>query len=160
MSREVFYLPRVLLVPTEAHKGGIGLGALVDDGGVLLVAEVEHPDRAIGGDGGEDADAAPGDVVHLLVVGDELGVDHLLLDVPDGAGGVDAGGADPAGLGLVPVEGGDGAAELEFLLTLRRDLREVLESEMCQTRRKSLEVARRSGRAASRSGRKMALVGR
>ena len=46
------------------------------------------------------------------VLGNELGVDSLAVDVPDGAGGVDAGGADALGLGLVPVEGGEGVEEL------------------------------------------------
>ena len=41
--------------------------------------EVEDADRAIGGDGGEDADAAPRDVVHLPVVRDQLRVHDPLL---------------------------------------------------------------------------------
>ncbi|PON50518.1 hypothetical protein TorRG33x02_314440, partial [Trema orientale] len=112
------HVPGVLLVPAKADQGGVGLRALVDDGGVLLVAEVEDPDGAIGGDGGEDPHATPGDVVDLLVVGDELGVDGLALNVPDGAGRVDAGGADALGLGLVPVEGGEGPAELAVLVAV------------------------------------------
>ena len=77
---------------------------------MLLVPEIKDTDRAVGGDGGEDPRAAPGDVIDLLVVGDELGVDGLALDVPDGAGGVDGGGADAARVGVVPVEGGERAA--------------------------------------------------
>ena len=77
---------------------------------MLLVPEIKDTDRAVGGDGGEDPRTAPGDVIDLLVVGDELGVDGLALDVPDGAGGVDGGGADAARVGVVPVEGGERAA--------------------------------------------------
>lgn len=116
------HIPRVLLIPAESDQGRVGLGALVDNGGMLFVAEVENPNRAVGGDRGENANAAPSDVVNLLVVGDELGVDSLSLDVPDGAGGVDAGGADALGLGLVPVEGGERAAELAVLIAVEEAL--------------------------------------
>lgn len=116
------HVPGVLLVPSQADQGGVRLGALVDDGGVLLVTQVEHSDGAVGGDGGEDTDAAPGDVVDLLVVGDELGVDGLTLDVPDGAGGVDGGGADAFGLRLVPIEGGERPAELRVLVAVEDGL--------------------------------------
>ena len=37
---------------------------------------------------------------------DELGFDEGAFDVPDGAGGVDAGGGDAVGVDIVPVEGG------------------------------------------------------
>jgi hypothetical protein len=89
---------------------------------VLLVTEIEDANGAVGGDGGEDADAAPCDVVDLLVVGNELGVDDLALDVPDGAGGVNAGGADALGLGLVPVEGGEGPTEVAVLVAVEEAL--------------------------------------
>ena len=82
------------------------MGALVDDGGVLLVAKVEDSNGAVGGDGGEDSGLSPGDVVNLLVVSDELGFDEGAFDVPDGAGGVDAGGGDAVGVDVVPVERG------------------------------------------------------
>jgi hypothetical protein len=42
---------------------------------------------------------------------DELCLDDTTIDVLDGAGGVDGGGPDAAGLGLVPVEGGEGSRE-------------------------------------------------
>ncbi len=52
---------------------------LVDDGGVLEVPQVEHPDRAVGPHRREHVPPAPGlaerDVVDLLVVGDQLGLD-------------------------------------------------------------------------------------
>jgi hypothetical protein len=79
---------------------------------VLLVPEIEDADRAVGRDGGEDTGLAPGDVVHGLVVCDELRLDDAAIDVPDGAGGVDGRGPDAAGFELVPVEGGEGRAEL------------------------------------------------
>ena len=51
-------------------------GVLVDDGGVLEVAQVEHADGPVGADRGEHVAAAArlgeGDVVHLLVVRDQL----------------------------------------------------------------------------------------
>lgn len=88
------------------------MGALVDDRGVLLVPEIEDPDGPVGGDGGENPSLPPGDVVDLLVVGDELGLDNTPLNIPDGAGGVDAGGPKAPGLDVVPVEGGERGAEL------------------------------------------------
>ena len=52
---------------------------LVYDGAVLQVSQVEHPDRAVRTDTGEHVPApaclAEGDVVHLLVVCDELSLD-------------------------------------------------------------------------------------
>eukprot|EP00262_Sarcandra_glabra_P012131 TRINITY_DN3062_c0_g1_i3.p2 TRINITY_DN3062_c0_g1~~TRINITY_DN3062_c0_g1_i3.p2 ORF type:complete len:262 (+),score=31.24 TRINITY_DN3062_c0_g1_i3:280-1065(+) len=116
------HVPGVLLVPTEPNQGRVGLGALVDDGGVLLIAEIENPNGAVSGDGGEDADAAPGDVVDFFVVCDELRIDGFPLDVPNGAGGVDAGCADALGLGLVPVEGGEGSAVLAVLVAVEEAL--------------------------------------
>jgi len=91
------------------------VGAFIDDGGVLFVTQIEDSDGAVGGDGGEDSRLAPGDVVDLLVVGDELSLDDGAFDVPDGAGGVDAGGADAVVVYVVPVEGGEGRAELAGL---------------------------------------------
>lgn len=44
------HIPGVLLVPTQADQRSVRLGALVDDGGVLLVAKVEDPDRTVSGD--------------------------------------------------------------------------------------------------------------
>lgn len=41
------HVPGVLLVPPQADQRGVGLGALVDDGRVLLVPEVKNPDRAV-----------------------------------------------------------------------------------------------------------------
>ncbi|KAI6707144.1 hypothetical protein NL676_010106 [Syzygium grande] len=52
------------------------------------------------------------------IMGDELGVDSLVLNVLDGAGSVDAGGADALGLGLVPVEGDERPAELSILVAV------------------------------------------
>lgn len=55
-------------------------------------------------------------------MGDELGVNGLPLDVPDGAGGVDAGGADALGFGFVPVEGCERTAELAVLVAVEQAL--------------------------------------
>ncbi|KAF5479227.1 hypothetical protein F2P56_000068 [Juglans regia] len=117
------HIPGVLLVPAEADQGGVRLGALVDDGGVLLVTKIEDADGAVGGDGCKDTDSAPGDVVYLLIVSNELGVDDFAIYVPDGAGGIDAGGADALGLGVVPVEGGEGTAEVAVLVSVEEALK-------------------------------------
>lgn len=91
------------------------MGAFVDDGGVFFVTQIEDSYGAVRGHGGEDSCLAPGDVVDLLVVGDELRLHDGALNVPDGAGGVDAGGADAVVIDVVPVEGGEGRAELAGL---------------------------------------------
>ncbi|KAE8077604.1 hypothetical protein FH972_016156 [Carpinus fangiana] len=101
-----FNSPKVLLVPGQPKKRRIRLGALVDDRGVLLVPEIEDPNGPIGGNGGENPSLPPGDVVDLLVMGDELGLDNAPLNIPDGTGSVDARGPQAPGLDVVPVEGG------------------------------------------------------
>jgi hypothetical protein len=106
------HVAEVSAVPREPEQRRVRARALVDDGGVLLVPEVEEADGAVGRDGGEDPGLAPGDVVHGLVVRDELRFDDAAFDVPDGAGGVDGRGPDAVGLDLVPVEGGERRAEL------------------------------------------------
>eukprot|EP00976_Prorocentrum_cordatum_P027432 556391-Prorocentrum_minimum.AAC.1 len=63
-----------------------------------------------------------GPTAHLLVVRDELCVHHLLLDVPDGAGGVDGGGADAVRVRLVPVKRGQRRTELAVLLVVQHRL--------------------------------------
>ncbi|KAK2970325.1 hypothetical protein RJ640_025984 [Escallonia rubra] len=62
------HISGVLLVPAEADQRSVRFKALVED-----------PDEAVGGDGSKDADATPGDVIDLLVVGDELAVVYLAL---------------------------------------------------------------------------------
>ncbi|PKI79251.1 hypothetical protein CRG98_000371, partial [Punica granatum] len=110
--------PRVLLVPAQSNERSVRLGALVDDSGVLLVPEIKNPNGTISGDGGKDPNTSPGDVVDLLVMGNKLSIHGLPLNVPYGAGGVDAGGPDTPGLGLIPVEGGDWPAELGVLVAV------------------------------------------
>ena len=65
----------VLLVPGEAEEGRVA-GVFVDDGGVLEVAQIEHPHGPVGTNRSEHVAAAAGftegDVVDLLVVGDQL----------------------------------------------------------------------------------------
>ena len=55
------------------------VGVLVDDGAVLQVPEVEHAHAAVRADAGEHVAAAArlaeGNVVHLLVVRDQLSLD-------------------------------------------------------------------------------------
>ena len=83
---------------------------------MLQVSDVELPHTAISTNRGEDISLlGEVDVVDLLVVGDELGEDGLLLDVPDGAGGIDGAGADEVGELGVPVEGGQGCREVVVL---------------------------------------------
>ena len=91
------------------------VGVLVDDGAVLQVAEVEHAHAAVRADAGEHVPAAArlaeGNVVHFLVMGDELSLDmagyHIHptqylpgLQPPHGARGVDGGGAQQIGIDL------------------------------------------------------------
>ena len=74
---------------------------------MLQVTQVEHADRAISADRGKDVFSAAcfteGNVVHFLVVGNQLRLnvarqassadDLASFNAPDGAGGVDARGA-------------------------------------------------------------------
>ncbi|GKV46841.1 hypothetical protein SLEP1_g53802 [Rubroshorea leprosula] len=89
---------------------------------MLLVTEVKNPNRAISRDRGEDAHTTPGNIVILFVMGNELGVDSLTFNVPDGAGGVNGGGADPLGLSFIPVEGGKRTAKLTVFVTIEGGL--------------------------------------
>lgn len=109
------HVPQILLVPGQSKQRGIGLGALVDDCGVLLVPQIENSDRPICRNRSKNPRFTPGNVVDLLVVRDELRLDDPLLDIPDGASGVDAGGPNPPGFDVVPVEGGQGGTELAGL---------------------------------------------
>ncbi|KAK2982160.1 hypothetical protein RJ640_022165 [Escallonia rubra] len=84
----------VLLVPVEADERSVGFGALVED-----------PDEAVGGDGSKDADATPGDVIDLLVVGDELDA----RGVGDSGTNGESGAGEPGTVGLVGVEAESGA---------------------------------------------------
>jgi hypothetical protein len=72
----------VLFVPAEAQERRLRLGALIDDGGVLLIAQIKHPHRAVGRNRSENAHTAPSNVVHRFVMRDELRVHHARLDVP------------------------------------------------------------------------------
>ena len=73
VERQARHVPRVLPVPGQAQQRGVvRRRGLVDDGRVLLVAQVEDAHRAVGRDRREDADAAPRDVEDLAVVRDQL----------------------------------------------------------------------------------------
>lgn len=128
---------RVLPVPGQPQERPV-LGIFVDDGRVLQMAEVKHADGPIRPHRGEHVPApagpAEGDIVHLLVVGDELSLDvprdaprrladpsdHLTrLQTPDGAGSVDAGGADEVRLHFVPVETGERCTKVRVLVLFR-----------------------------------------
>ena len=112
----------ILLVPAEPQQGRVWLRALVDDGRVLLVAQVENPHGSVRRHGRKDAGTAPRDVVNLLVVRDELRVDNALLDVPDCARRVDAARAQPLQVGLVPVERREWGAVVAVQLAVQQTL--------------------------------------
>ena len=76
-------------VPGQFEDGPSPFGFVLHRG-VLQVPDVELPDASVGTYRGEDVPLLREvDIVDLLVVGDELGEDSLLFDVPDCAGGVD-----------------------------------------------------------------------
>lgn len=104
-----------MLVPSQSQQWGIGLWTFVDDGGVLLVSEVEDPYRSVGRDGGKYSSFSPGDVVYLLIVRNQLSLHAALLNVPDRARRVDAAGTDSLRLDLVPIEGSQRGTELACL---------------------------------------------
>lgn len=87
---------------------------------MLLVPEIENPNGPISRDGGKDPNTTPGNVIDLLVVGDQLSIYGLPLNVPYGAGRIDTGGPDSPRFGLVPVEGGEGPAELRVLVAIEK----------------------------------------
>lgn len=109
----------ILLVPGQPKEWSV-CRVFVDDGGVLQVSEIKHSDRPIGTDRGKHVSAstsfAESDVIHLFVVGNQLGLDmtrHLVhsshhltrLQSPDGTGGVDGGSAKEIGIHFVPEMG-------------------------------------------------------
>lgn len=117
------HVPVVLFVPPEHHKLGFsGVGGLVDEGGLLLITEVKNEDGSVCENRGEDIDTALGDVIDLLVMGNELGVYNRTFDALDGAGGVDEGGANATGLHLIPVEGDEWAAKLQAPIAIEEGL--------------------------------------
>lgn len=95
---------RVLVVPGDPQQRAL-VAALVDDRRVLEVSQVEVPHRAVLPCRGEHAHVLrEADVVDGLVVRDELGLNNLLLNVPNRARRVDARSAYHVHVLLVPVE--------------------------------------------------------
>lgn len=86
---------------------------------MLLVTEIEDADGSIGGNRGEDADLAPGDVVDLLIMSNKLCLDGAALDIPDSTGGVDRAGANAAGFGIIPIERGKRSRVLSRLTVVK-----------------------------------------
>ena len=70
---------------------------------MLQASEVEHADAAVLAAADKDVDAlgTEAHVVDLLVVRNQLRLGRQRRDVPYRAGGVDAGGDDEAGRGIV-----------------------------------------------------------
>jgi hypothetical protein len=77
---------------------------------VFLVSEIKHADAGVGGDRGEDADAAPGDVVDFFIVSYELSVYNAAFYIPDSDSGVDGGCCDASWIDVAPVERRDWGA--------------------------------------------------
>lgn len=76
---------------------------------MFQTAEVEHAHATIrtAGDKHIDAVCAKPYVIYFFVVSDELRLGRKSRDIPDGAGGINAGCDDKAGGDRVPVEGGN-----------------------------------------------------
>lgn len=116
------YKPGVKLIPLQPQQRTVPDGVFIDDGGLFLVPQVKHPERAVPGHRSEHVEAAPGDVEYFLVVGHQLAVDGFLLHVPDRASGVDARGGHAVGVDLGPVKGSDGGVELAGLVAVEEGL--------------------------------------
>ena len=99
------HVPHILLVPGQSKQWSIRLGALVYDCRVLLIPQIENSHWPISGNRGENPCFTPSNVVHLLIVGNQLGFYNTPLHVPDGTSGVDAGCPNSPRLDLVPIEG-------------------------------------------------------
>ncbi|MEE6464120.1 hypothetical protein FKM82_006183 [Ascaphus truei] len=123
----------VLLVPAQPEQRVV-LRVFVDDGAVLQVPQVKHPHPAVGPHRGEHVPAptraAERDVVHLFVVGDQLclhvaghqvhSAQHLpSFQAPDSAGRVNAGRAQQVGVHFVPIEVGQGGAEVGVFVVVQ-----------------------------------------
>lgn len=94
----------ILLVPAKTQQRH-ELRTLVDDGRMFQTSQVEHANRTVGSDTGKYVlGRRKGNIVHLLIMGNELCTRLLSLDVPYRAGRIDAGGADQCRVRLVPVE--------------------------------------------------------
>lgn len=75
----------IVFVPTQSKKRN-ELGRFVDDGGVFERSQVEHADGSVGTGAGEYVGRrCEGDVVHLLIVRDQLCLRLTGFDVPDRA---------------------------------------------------------------------------
>lgn len=86
----------------------LGCRCFVEDGGMLKTSEIKGSQTAIGSYGYKDVCRLrkPGDIVHLPVVGDELGHGALSVEVPYCTCGIDGGRDNIVGVLLVPGEVG------------------------------------------------------
>lgn len=67
-------------------------------------------------------DASSCYVVDLRVKGNELGVDGLPLNVPYGTFAIDGRGTDAAGVSVIPIEGGERAVAIAFVVVIELSL--------------------------------------
>ncbi|KAE8732471.1 hypothetical protein F3Y22_tig00002011pilonHSYRG00001 [Hibiscus syriacus] len=116
------HVSRVLLVPPQSYKRSIRLRTLINNSRMLLVAKVKNPNGPISRNRSKNTNAAPGDIINLLIVGNKLGIHRFPLDIPYSTGRIDGGGADSLGLRLIPVEGGKRAAKLTVLIAIKERL--------------------------------------
>lgn len=99
----------VLLVPGHAQQRLL-LRALIDNGTMLEVSKVKVAHGAVLATGRKHLLVSEADVVDGTVVGYQLGLDALAVDVPDRARCIDGARADDVRLLGVPVKRSDGCA--------------------------------------------------
>lgn len=102
----------IMIAPPDPNQWRIRVRTLVNYLRMLLIAQIKNPNRSVAGDGGEDVGAAPGDVVDVLVVRDQLRLDGFALHIPNRARRVDARRRDSPRHGGVPVKRRQRAGEL------------------------------------------------
>ena len=83
---------------------------------MLEISDIKLPHTAISSHRGEDILVfAEMDIINFLIMGNKLGINRSLFNIPDGAGGIDGAGADKVDFLRVPVEGSQRGAKLVVL---------------------------------------------
>ena len=113
------HVSRILLVPPQTQQRRVWSLTLVNDRTVILVSQVENSHTSIRTYASENLWTTPRDVVHLLIMRDELRVHALALDVPNRTRRVDRRRPHSLKLGLVPIKARQRCAKFAALVIIQ-----------------------------------------